>query len=200
MNLHPILGSVKNGVISGLMGKTEDPGDNEKLTPQKMQEWNKLLDFIKSKGHEGSTKLDKDKTLGQSLFNEFKKANPNTTITYDIVPTVQREMERLKESAQSFAERHKDPNAKKVMSGISKVDGFLGSRTSQFRFPEMTETTKLNGRVVSSANLGLVKGGLQPTGITGGAKKPLPRGVELKRVDGEDWYTDPMTGYLTKYE
>lgn len=198
MKLHPILGSVKNGVISGLIGKEDDPGT---LTPKKMSEWNRLLDFLKQKGYEGSTKLDKDKALGQSLFNEFKKANPGTSITYDIVPTVQREMEKLKESAQSFAERHKDPNAKQVMSGISKVDGFLGSKTSQFRFPEMTETSLHNGQVVSTANLGLVKGGLQPTGITGSAtKKPLPRGVTLQRVDGEDYYTDPSTGYLVKYE
>lgn len=198
MKLHPILGSVKNGVISGLMGSDDDP---KTLTPQKMSEWNKLLDFLKQKGYEGSTKLDKDKALGQTLFNEFKKSNPSTTITYDIVPTVQREMEKLKDSAQSFAERHKDPNAKQVMSGISKVDGFLGSKTSQFRFPEMTETALHNGQVVSSANLGLVKGGLQPTGITGSTtKQSLPRGVTLIKADDGDYYTDPSTGYLVKYQ
>lgn len=198
MKLHPLLGSVKGNTITGLVGGGDEP-DNT-LTPQKMKEWNQFLDFIKTKGYEGSEKLDHDKALGQSLFNEFKKNNPNVSISYDIVTPVQTEMQKLKESAQSFAERRKDPNAKQIMANVSKVDGFLGSKTSQFRFPDMTLNQVRNNNLVGSTNLGLVKSGLQPTGAAATVVKPIPKGVELEDLyDAQGnktgkGYTDPSSG------
>lgn len=180
--------------ISDMAGRSmmdlakEDPPE---LTPQKMKEWNQLLDFIKTKGYEGSTKLDKDKALSQQLFNEFKKANPQTSITYDIVPVVQREMEKLKQSAQGFAARRDDPNAKNIMSNISKVDGFLGSKTSQFRFPAMQEVVKHNDVTVQNKNLGLVKGDLTPVGPGGiNLLRTPPKGAKIEKLKGGDFYTD----------
>lgn len=171
--------------LSSLKGGIGD--DPKELTPKKMAEWNMLLDYMKKRGYEGSTQLDKDKALGQKIFNDFKKENPSVSITYDIVPTVQMEMQKLKQTTQAFLERRKDPNAKAVMSNVSKVDGFLGSKTSQFRFPNMTEMVSRNNAVVSNKNLGLVEGTLRPTGIGAGGglstyRKPLPKGAKLEEV------------------
>lgn len=180
MKLNPVFNlTVKPSGVTGLIGGGDEP--KEKLTPQKMKEWNMFIDWMKTKGHSGSTKLDKDKTLGQSLFNQFKKDNPSTTITYDIVPAVQTEFQRLKNDAQNFAARRNDPNAKNIMSNVSKVDGFLGSQTSQFSFPDMVEKEYKNDALVGANNLGLVKGGLQPTGVVGNSvRKAMPSGVKLE--------------------
>lgn len=194
-------------VMLKVAGNSDDP---KPLTPQMMSEWNQFLDYVKSKGFEGSKDLDsKDKGLGQKLFNEFKTVNPNVTINYDIIPSVQSEMQKLKESAQQFAARRNDPNAKNIMKDISKVDGWFGSKTSQFRFPDMKLKELHNDQLVGSANLGLVNSQLKPTGTTSailGGRKPLPTGVKLEPLfdaQGKQTgmgYTDPDSGDLIRYQ
>lgn len=204
------------------ISKTIDPGDDPKkketatvstsptppLTPQQMQEWNSLLDHIKSKGYEGSEQLDHDKKLGESLFNEWKQKNPQATINYDVVKTVQGHMQKLRDSAQDFAARHNDPNAKNIMSNVSKVDGFLGSKTSQFRFPQMTMNELQNNNLVSSTNLGLVNSNLQPTGAAAklGAMRKIPPNAKLEKLYDNAGnatgmgYTDPSSGDIIRVQ
>lgn len=160
-------------------------GGGRRLQPQQMQEWNQFLDFVKTKGYEGSEDLNKrNKNLGQSLFNEFKTANPNVSINYDIVPDVQNEMQLLKGSTQDFFKRKNLPGAETIMEGISPVDGWFGSKTSQFRFPEATLVTKNNGQVVGQSNLGLVDSTLQATGAPS-TLKTLPKGVKIEPLYDE---------------
>lgn len=188
-----------NSLIATKVKPIGGGGDDPKpLTPQQMREWNLLLDHIKAKGYEGSDKLDKDKSLSKALFDDFKKSNPNVSITYDIVPAVQSEMQKLKDSTQAFLQRRGDPNATKVMANVSKVDGFLGSKTSQFRFPEMKEAVYKNDNLVSNSNLGLVNSGLKPTGVMA-VKKKLPVGAKLEKMQDGYYYQDD-NGDLVKYE
>lgn len=174
-----------------------DEPKSRQLTPKEMQEWNSFLDFVKLKGYEGSSELNKkDKRLGESLFSEFKKFNPNVSINYDIVPSVQSEMQRLKSTAQDFAARHNDPNAKNIMSDISPVDGWFGSKTSQFRFPEMISQQFNNNNLQSNQNLGLVNSQLQPTGLGMNANRPLS-GVKLEKMsDGKLYYQNKDGDYI----
>jgi len=187
-----------------------DPTPSTPLTPQQMMEWNSLLDHIKSRGFEGSEKLDHDKTLGQSLFNEWKAKNPGATIDYNAVKTVQGEMQKLRDQAQGFAARKNDPNAKNIMANVSPVDGFLGSKTSQFRFPNMVLNQEKNGNLVSSNNLGLLNGNFKPTGAGSssimGAVKPIPKGVKVEilydstgKPTGQG-YTDPVSGDIVRVQ
>lgn len=189
-----------NRMPLGMRGPDPKP---KSLTPQQMGDWNKFLDFVKAKGYEGSAELDKkDKNLGQSLFNEFKKANPKTSIDYSIVPSVQTEMQKLKTNTQSFLERRNDPNAKSVMSGVSKVDGWMGSKTSQYRFPDIEEKNYHNGNLVSSQNLGLVNGDWKPVGLTGSVNqsKPLPPNAKLEKMSDGRLYYENSDGDLVLYQ
>lgn len=162
-------------MINGLIGGGEDPGPKKRrLSPKEMQEWNSYLDFVRSKGMEGSPELNKrDKGLGAQLFAEFKKSNPNVSIGYDVVPLVQNEMQEMQKSTREFLKRRNDPNADNVMSGISPVDGWFGSQTSQYRFPIMEQEQYHNDALVSKQNLGLVDGKLAPTAgsVQGGASQ-----------------------------
>lgn len=187
----------------------DDPKKNPSLTPQQMQEWNSLLDHIKSRGYEGSEQLDHDKKLGESLFNEWKQKNPGATIDYGAVKSVQGEMQKLRDNAQGFAARHNDPNAKNIMSNVSKIDGFLGSKTSQFRFPQMSVNDLHNNALVGSANLGLVNSNLQPTGAAAklaAMKRTPPPNAKLEALYDNAGnktgmgYTDPTTGDVVRVQ
>jgi len=120
------------------------------VQPQTMKEWNSFLDFAKQKGVAGSPELDvRNKNLGQQTLNEYLQQNPNSTLTYDSIPKIQQELQTyrqqvlndVKSNKRSFGEGVTESN---FMSGLSKVDGWLGSKTSTYKFPEayMNTTTQ----------------------------------------------------------
>jgi hypothetical protein len=193
-------------------GATSPEGNVRRLSPAEMQQWNQFLDYVKQKGYEGSPELNKkNKNLGSTLFNEFKASNPGISIDYSIVPSVQNEMQVLGQSARDFATRHNMAGADKLMTGVSPVDNWFGSKTSQYRFPGATLVTTNNGVQTSEKNLGLVQGNtdktLQATG-SGTAtvkKKTPPPGVKVEDVIDANGrksrvYEDPQTGDLVEVD
>lgn len=170
------------------------------VTAQERMEWNQFLDFVKEKGYEGSKELDKKSdALARKLFDEFKKLHPETTLSYELVASIQYEMHKLRQTARGFAKRHNDANADIIMSGISKVDGWFGSQTSQYKFPAMFLDSYHNNNLVKSENLGLVGSDMQ-TARSERSKKPLPPGVKLMQYEDGVYYEDPQSGDLVKYK
>lgn len=158
-------------MIQGLLPGTEDPTPR-RLTPKEMQEWNRFLKYVEQKGYKGSKDLDvRSKGLGASLFESFKKENPDISFGYDIVPSVQYEHQMMAQKARELSARQGNPDADKLYSNNSKVDGWMGSLTSQQYFPEMKLQTKRNGQLVGNENLGLVNGNLMPTGVATPVKR-----------------------------
>jgi hypothetical protein len=167
------------------------------ISPKERADWNNFIDFVESKGLKGSEKLDKGSdALARNLFDEYKKLHPNTTIDYGSVASFQYEMQKLKEQAQGFAERRNDPNAKKIMSFVSKVDGWFGSKTSQSKFPFMIENTYHNDNLVSSENLGLLGADLTPEKKEQIMKK-VPLGKKLEELS-DGYYYENDDGDLVK--
>lgn len=181
-------------------GGGEDPPKS--LTPQQRREWNQYVDFVAKKGYKGSPLLDKKETgLATSLFNEFKKANPNTSISLDHVAAVQTEMQNLAKAAQAFEARRGNPNATKIMQGTSKIDSWPGSKTTSFKFPDMEETIFNNGAMTSNRNLGILDSRLKPTDSLskrsiGTASSTTPVKLE-KFADG--YYYQNRDGDYIKY-
>ena len=174
-------------------------GDNRRLTPEEMQQWNQYLDYVKSKGLYGSTDFDSDKTLGAKLLDEFKASNPNIKIGYDIVPRVQNEFIELKKTTRDILKRKGDPTAESTYSDISQVDGWFGSRTSQQYFPSMTKQAYHNGELQFRKEEGLVDGKLAPVGVQQQMSAPTPAPASNPAAKGpkgafkgEDgfWYID----------
>lgn len=152
------------------------------LTPQQRKEWNNYVDWLEAKGYKGSPLLDKKETgLAVKLFNQFKQENPSVSITLNHIASVQSEMQKLKDTAQSFAQRHGDKNASNIMSGVSKVDSWPGSKTTSFKFPDMVSQQYNNSSLVSQKNLGLIDSRLQPSGLSG-ATKPIPKNVKIEQL------------------
>lgn len=156
-----------------------------RLQPQQMQEWNSYLDYVKEAGYEGSEELNKrDKNLGQALFNQYKAKNPNATIDYSLVPSVQQEMQMLAQSTRAFAERRGDTTLANSYNNISGVDGWFGSKTSQYRFPSAIKAEYREGELYASQNEGLVGGaGIQGIGNAMGTRRinlpdpPKPKNI-----------------------
>lgn len=158
------------------------------ITPSERNDWNNFIDFVESKGLKGSEKLDKGSdALARSLFTEYKKLHPNTTINYESVPSFQYEMQKLKQQAQGFAKRRNDPNADKIMSFVSKVDGWFGKQTSQSKFPFMVENTYHNDALISSENLGLMGADMTPEKREQIMKK-VPAGKQLEELADGFYY------------
>jgi hypothetical protein len=184
-----------------LSGGGEDPP--KELTPQQRKEWNAYADFIEKRGYKGSPLLDKKETgLAVNLFNQFKKENPNTTITLDHIPVVQAEMQKLADSARSFEARRGNPNAQNIMQGTSKIDGWAGSKTTSFKFPDMEKTQYSNNVLTSHQNLGILDPRLRPadsTGKTALSKTPTTlTGVKLEKM-ADGYYYQNRDGDYVKY-
>lgn len=175
-------------------------GDPQPLTAQKRAEWNQYVDFVEKRGYKGSTELDKRETgLANKLFDEFKKEFPNTSISLNDVPSVQYEMQELRKTVQGFAKRKGDQNADKLMEGISKVDGWPGSKTTQFKFPNMSLQTYHDGQFTGKRNLGLVDATLTPV-ESAATKKKIPKGAKIETMsDGRQYYQDE-NGDLVLYD
>lgn len=184
------------------LSKTGGGGDNPpaSLTPQQMKEWNSYVDYVDKRGYKGSKDLDRKETgLARKLFDDYLKDNPGVTIKYDDVKTVQTEMQKLRDSVRAFASRRNDPKAATLMGGISEPDGWPGSRTTQFKFPEMQLTQLHNNNVVQNKNLGLVGSGLKPTGVTVVQQQKLPPGAKLEKLQDGWYYEDPKSGDMVKW-
>jgi len=172
-------------------GGGEDPPQS--LTPQQRREWNAYIDFLDKKGYKGSPLLDKKETgLATGLFNQFKKENPNTTISLDHVKAVQSEMEALAQNVRGFEARRGNPNADKLMQGTSKIDNWPGRKTTSFKFPDMDKTTYNNSVLTSRQNLGILNPQLKPSD-TASARALQPTipsgGLKLEKMaDGKLYY------------
>lgn len=124
------------------------PAPQPPLSDKQKMEWNRLIDFMDKEGYKGSEHLDnRDTNLGKFLFQKFQAQNPDVTIRYEDVPRVQTELQNYRQHLiQQFKDKKmqasteiKDPE-KEIMPGLSKVDGWLGSKTSSYKFPTAVAT------------------------------------------------------------
>jgi hypothetical protein len=178
------------------------------------------LNFVDSAGYKGSKELDvRNKNLGATLFSQFKQQNPDITIDYSIVPSVQNALRQIHQFNLDFQKRHgKQIDDSTAFSGVSKVDGWFGSLTSQYKFPTASYKEYQNGNLVKNQDLGFVKSDGGHTGATANSSgsasgsytqgqkagefpqhmlNKIPRGAKPEKgSDGKWYYEDPHTGDL----
>lgn len=110
-------------------------------------EWNNFQDYLKTNNLAGSPTLDnRDTNLGVQYLNNYKKLNPNSKLTYDYVKPIQQDLQDYRAKswqqvqAGKMASDAKDYN--QYMGHLSQPDGWLGSKTSNSRFPRATFNNK----------------------------------------------------------
>lgn len=146
---------------------TEDPTP-KRLTPQQMGDWNGFVSFLDSKGYKGHTDFDtKDKNLGELAMNTYKKYNPNFSLSYNDIPSVQQgiidsrnfAINQLKTGKATLADGlDAGKDYEKFMPNVSPADGWLGSKTSSHIFPKAYLDEYENGnKVTDKKELGFVQ-------------------------------------------
>lgn len=172
-------------------------GGNEPLTQKQMQDWNNYVDWLEKNKMKGSTALDNGDVSFQWL-EKYRKENPSTTISREIIPQIQSEMQKLADNVRSFEQRRGNPRADALMQGTSKTDGIPGSKTTSFKFPNVTLNNYRNDNLISSQNLGLTNGSTQPTTGIASLRKKLPEGVKLEKLQ-DGYYYENKDGDLVKW-
>jgi len=125
------------------------------LTPVQKQQWNQFIDYLDKTGYKGNTMLDdRDKNLGQFLFDKYRHETPGVTITYQDVPRIQQAMIDNRKEAVNLYKTGKaqfDVNDEsEIMPNLSAVDGWLGSKTSSHKFPVAMATINNKGKVTTT--------------------------------------------------
>ncbi len=110
------------------------------LTNDQKAQWNAYVDYLAKRGLKGNSALDnRDTGLGQKLMEEYRSQNPHFTLKYDQVPLIQQGFQDYRQ--QLINQWKKNPassdakSENEIMGGISPVDGWLGSKTSSYKFP-----------------------------------------------------------------
>lgn len=120
-------------------------GDPKGKTPPKIDNnvrsaWNQYVQFLDSKGLKGSPVLDHN-DMGGKMIDEYRKENPDTPITREMVAPIQQEFAKyrqymLDQIAQGKGQFGPGVNKDNFMRSLSVVDGVPGQRTTSFQFPQ----------------------------------------------------------------
>lgn len=154
----------RNPKVAEEGGIYDDGGgdDNKTISPKNMQDWNDFVAYLKQKGLSGHKDMDHP-DFSEKQLKEYIKQNPDTSLSPQIVPLVQRELknvrqflidqdkQRVKEGKKSAFVGDTGKDYENVMPVALKTrdDGIIGQYTSQFVFPKGYEVNEsyVNGQL-----------------------------------------------------
>ena len=142
---------------NGLLGSPPTEGDKP-VDNSVRQAWNNYVSWLDTKGLKGHPSLDKN-DLGGQMIDQYRKENPTTPITREIIPTIQKEFGNyrnwvLGQVAAGKAKLAEGATPDNFMKALSIVDGIPGQRTTSFQFPSAYLTTFNNGQNLGTTNQG----------------------------------------------
>lgn len=122
---------------------TKDNEETEPVSDNIKSDWNKYLTWLDNKGMKGKKELDKG-GLGNNLFKQYLKENPNTSLSEKIIPSIRKAYldlrnDRLKE-IQSGGATTSTVNPENFMNHIllnekSNDPNYVGQHLTQTLFP-----------------------------------------------------------------
>lgn len=131
------------GVTEALVSLMKAKGDPEEkpIDNRVRTDWNKYIDWLAAKGLKGHPSLDKN-DLGNKMIDAYKKENPDTVLSRDIVIPLQKEFQKYRQFALDEIKAGKGAfgdgvNEENFMRALSVVDGIPGQRTTSFQFPKV---------------------------------------------------------------
>lgn len=110
-------------------------------TPQQRTEWNGFLDDLDKKGMAGKADLDQPEA-GLKYFDQYKKANPDVSLTQEHIQHIQYEQQQLRKGEQ-FGKLNK-MQLEHLRAGlpegylkrpVSEVNGQINAATSKLYYP-----------------------------------------------------------------
>lgn len=146
-------------ILLKVSNSTPNPPENEQpITNQTRKDWNDYLAWLETKKLRGKPELDKN-NLGIQMIEEYRKVNPNTTITKEMVVPIQKEFQKYREWSldqvkQGKAQLTPGVTPDNYMKALSIVDGIPGQRTTSFAFPQTYLTQFEDGKNMGTTNQG----------------------------------------------
>jgi hypothetical protein len=118
------------------------PKNYKATTPQKRSEWNGFLDYVNK---QPNVNLDADPKAGANLINQYKKVNPNFSITPEDIGTIQYENYQLRKG-DSFGNL-KPEQLKYLRQGLPEAylnrpidtNGVFTGNTAKLYYPQKNE-------------------------------------------------------------
>jgi hypothetical protein len=120
------------------------------LTNEEKQYWNGFVDYLDKQGYKGSTALDnRNMSLGQNLLKKYNEMRPSNAVKYEDIARVQADLQNYRANLvdqwkKGKAQSDQVKTENDIMPGLSKVDNWLGSKTSSYKFP--TAVLTVNGK------------------------------------------------------
>jgi hypothetical protein len=138
-----------------------DPSEDKPVDNSVRIGWNNYLEWLDKKGLKGHPELDKG-DMGGKMIDMYKKEHPESPISREIIPTIQKEFQRYKDWSLGQVKAGKASLAEGVtpenyMKDLSVIDGIPGQRTTSFSFPSGYLTTFSNGKNMGTVNKGFVQ-------------------------------------------
>lgn len=135
------------------MNEINPRSDYKPLDPKQRKDWNDFLDSMQRDGVAGSKDLDRtDKNTGADYIEKYRKENPGTSVTPDMIPHIQYEHQQLR-SGESFAgmppehtrilRKHLDPNY--LSKTTAEPGSSFSSGMSRQYYPEFNKGDKSYG-------------------------------------------------------
>ena len=155
---------------NSLKVKKSTEGEGENPVEPDMQkikaDWNKYLDYLEEKGVKGSPELDKG-GLGNKYFQEYIKANPETSLSASVIPKIREAYKELRnvniEQIKKGKSVYKNEKTGKEYTGESvdfsdfmphivkneqtKDPNYVGQHLTKTPFPSI----RVGGKVVASS-------------------------------------------------
>ena len=102
-------------------------------------DWNRYLAWLDTKGLRGKPELDTN-DLGNKMIDEYRKVNPTTTVSREIIPSIQADFANLKQFGLNKVKAGQAKfdvgvNENNFMQDLSKIDGLAGQFSTQHNFP-----------------------------------------------------------------
>lgn len=103
------------------------------------QDWNDYIDWLDKNGVKGHPSLDHN-DLGFKMIEQYRKVNPSTSITKDMVVPIQKEFSKYRDYALKQVDKGEVQLAQgttkdNFLKALSTVDGIPGQRTTSYKFP-----------------------------------------------------------------
>ena len=143
-------GKVKKVEITEEEGEPiKDNEETESISDNVKSDWNNYLTWLDKKGMRGKPELDKG-GLGNNLFKEYLKENPNTSLSEKIIPSIRKAYldlrnDRLKEIQSGKGTYAGTPESFMkhiVLNEQSKDPNYVGQHLTQTMFPGAKLTTQ----------------------------------------------------------
>lgn len=138
---------------------------NQPIKLEDRQFWNGFVDYLDKKGMKGSADLDKrDVQLSKRLFDEYNQQQKTSYDYNEFIPKVQSFIKDYRDKAiegvkggtiklpgyEGQADYDFDNN---FMQGLSNVDGFAGSKTTSWKFPNEAVVDQSTNRELAKNQL-----------------------------------------------